>query len=89
MLAARLDGVRFDSVGELELKGFPEPVEAFAVAWTKLADESAGVGGWPLPALMRRRRGPRSSVATSSGLAHGAVAERRARGCTARHAGLG
>jgi class 3 adenylate cyclase len=53
MLAARLDGVRLDSAGELELKGFPEPIEAFTVAWTKLADESAGVGGWPLPALMR------------------------------------
>ena len=53
MLAARLDGVRFDSVGELELKGFPEPIEAFAVPWTRLADESAGVGGWPLPALLR------------------------------------
>jgi len=53
MLAARLDGVRFESVGELELKGFPEPVEAFAVPWTKLADEAAGVGGWPLPGVLR------------------------------------
>ena len=43
----------FDSVGELELKGFPEPVEAFAVPWTRLADETAGVGGWPVPALLR------------------------------------
>ena len=53
MLAARLGGVRFESVGELEFKGFPEPVEAFAVPWTRLADEAAGVGGWPLPALLR------------------------------------
>jgi class 3 adenylate cyclase len=53
MLAARLEGVRFESAGELEFKGFPEPVEAFAVPWTKLADESAGVGGWPLPPLLR------------------------------------
>ena len=53
MLATRLDGIRFDSVGELELKGFSEPVEAFAVPWTRLADEAAGVGGWPLPALLR------------------------------------
>ena len=52
MLASRLEGVRFDSVGELDLKGFPEPVEAFAVPWTKLADEAAGVGGWPLPMLL-------------------------------------
>ena len=53
MLATRLDGIGFESVGELELKGFPEPVEAFAVPWTRLADEAAGVGGWPLPALLR------------------------------------
>ncbi len=53
ILATRLDGISFESVGELELKGFPEPVEAFAVPWTKLADETAGVGGWPLPALLR------------------------------------
>ena len=53
MLAGRLDGIRFDSVGELELKGFSEPVEAFAVPWTRLAEEEAGVGGWPLPALLQ------------------------------------
>src|SRR5262245_9468135 len=52
MLAGRLEGVRIDSIGELELKGFPEPVEAFAVPWTRLGEE-AGVGGWPLPALLR------------------------------------
>jgi class 3 adenylate cyclase len=53
MLATRVDGIRFDSVGELDLKGFSEPVEGFAVPWTRLADETAGVGGWPLPALLR------------------------------------
>jgi class 3 adenylate cyclase len=53
MLASRVDGVRFDSFGELELKGFPEPMEAFAVPWPKLADEAATLGGWPLPALLR------------------------------------
>jgi class 3 adenylate cyclase len=53
MLATRLDGIRFDSAGELDLKGFSEPIEAFAVPWTKLGDEAAGVGGWPLPALLR------------------------------------
>jgi class 3 adenylate cyclase len=53
MLAARLEGISFESVGALELKGYPEPVEAFAVPWTRLADETAGVGGWPLPALLR------------------------------------
>ncbi len=53
MLANRVEGVRFDSIGEIELKGFPEPVEAFEVPWATLADEAAGVGGWPLPALLR------------------------------------
>lgn len=53
MLAGRLDGIQFDSAGELELKGFLEPVEVFAVPWARLADEAAGVGGWPLPALLR------------------------------------
>jgi class 3 adenylate cyclase len=53
ILATRLDGISFESVGELELKGFSDPVEAFAVPWTKLADEAPGVGGWPLPALLR------------------------------------
>jgi class 3 adenylate cyclase len=52
LLAARLEGIDFESVGALELKGFPEPVEAFAVPWARLADETAGVGGWPLPALL-------------------------------------
>jgi class 3 adenylate cyclase len=53
MLASRLDDIRFDAVGELELKGFPAPLEAFAVVWTPLAEEAAGIGGWPLPALVR------------------------------------
>ena len=53
MLATRLDGIGFESAGRLELKGFPEPVEAFTVPWTRLADETAGVGGWPLPTLLR------------------------------------
>jgi hypothetical protein len=54
MLAGRVDGVTFESVGELELKGIPEPVEAFSVVWEPLADESGvTVGGWPLPEALR------------------------------------
>jgi class 3 adenylate cyclase len=54
MLAGRVDGARFESVGELELKGIPEPTEAFAVAWEPLADESGlAVGTWPLPPALR------------------------------------
>ncbi len=51
LLAGRVDGARFESVGELELKGIPEPMEAFAVLWEPLDPERAGaeVGRWPLP----------------------------------------
>ena len=53
MLAGRCDGVEFASAGELELKGFPEPVEAFSVSWAPIAEETSGVSRWPLPALLR------------------------------------
>ena len=88
MLAARLDGIRFDSVGELELKGFPEPIEAFAVPWTRLADETAGVGGWPVPALLRSV--PRTAFVGRDGerARHGALAQSGACGCAAGGAGL-
>ena len=54
-LAGRCDGIEFSSAGEFELKGFPDPVEAFAVSWVPLAGEEAGEpsGRWPLPALLR------------------------------------
>jgi class 3 adenylate cyclase len=56
MLAGHTDGVEFHSAGRLELKGFPEPVEAFSVPWTPIAEEGGGAsdaGGWPLPAVLR------------------------------------
>ena len=52
-LAGRCEGVEFVSAGLLELKGFPEPVEAFSVSWAPLREEASGAGGWPLPALLR------------------------------------
>ncbi len=53
-LAGRCEGVEFSSVGELELKGFPDPVEAFSVSWDPLAQEAGEPAGrWPLPALLR------------------------------------
>ncbi len=52
-LAGRCEGIDFASAGELELKGFPEPVEAFAVSWAPLAEEASGASSWPLPALLR------------------------------------
>src|SRR5262249_45659453 len=36
MLAGRTDGLTFDPAGHRRLKGFPEPVETFAVGWTPL-----------------------------------------------------
>ena len=53
MLAGRAAGVEFESTGMLELKGFPEPVEAFSVSWAPVAEEGDAPGGWPLPAVMR------------------------------------
>ena len=55
MLAGRADGARFESVGELELKGIPEPMEAFSLLWEPLDVErsTVDVGRWPLPAALR------------------------------------
>src|SRR4051794_17551065 len=52
-LAGRCEGIDFASAGALELKGFPEPVEAFAVSWAPIAEETSGASRWPLPALLR------------------------------------
>lgn len=54
LLASRVDGAQFESVGELELKGIPEPVEAFAVHWEPLQHEAyVETLTWPLPSLLR------------------------------------
>jgi class 3 adenylate cyclase len=53
MLAGRCEGVELESAGMLELKGFPEPVEAFGVSWAPLGEEAPGAGRWPLPAVLR------------------------------------
>ena len=46
--------MEFESVGEFELKGFPEPVEAFSVSWAPLGRGGlAEASRWPLPALLR------------------------------------
>jgi class 3 adenylate cyclase/tetratricopeptide (TPR) repeat protein len=53
-LAGRCEGVEFSSVGELELKGFPEPVEAFSVSWEPLGEEAGEPSSrWPLPPVLR------------------------------------
>ena len=54
MFAGRCEGVEFSSAGQLELKGFPDPVEAFSVSWVPLGEEAGEPSGrWPLPALLR------------------------------------
>ena len=53
MLAGRCDGVDFSSIGQLELKGFDEPVEAFSVSWAPLEEETGASSRWPLPAILR------------------------------------
>ena len=54
-LAGRVGGARFESFGELELNGIPEPMEAFQVLWEPLDLEQAwaDVGRWPLPEALR------------------------------------
>ena len=52
-LARRCEDIKFEPAGMLELKGFPEPVEAFRVSWAPLAEEAGGAGRWPLPAVLR------------------------------------
>jgi hypothetical protein len=80
MLAGRVEGARFESVGELELKGIPEPVEAFAVVWEPLADESGvQVGTWPLPPVLRSvPRAPYVGRADERALMNGSRAQARA-----------
>ncbi|MGH2865774.1 MAG: ATP-binding protein [Solirubrobacteraceae bacterium] len=53
MLAGRCEGVEFCSAGELELKGFPDPLQAFSVSWSALGEEAGVSGRWPLPAALR------------------------------------
>jgi class 3 adenylate cyclase/tetratricopeptide (TPR) repeat protein len=50
MMATRREGVGFESAGQVELKGIPEPVEAFAVSWERLTREKPRS---PLPAVLR------------------------------------
>jgi class 3 adenylate cyclase/tetratricopeptide (TPR) repeat protein len=50
LMAARGDREAFKSIGELELKGIPEPVQAYEIAWEPV---EAWVSKIPLPAPLR------------------------------------
>src|SRR4051812_17677546 len=52
MLVGRPDELAFTSVGTLDLKGIPEPAEAFEVIWRPLGTEEV-VGASALPAILR------------------------------------
>ena len=54
MMAARGDRSAFKSVGELELKGLPEPVEAYEIAWEPVGEQLSAV---PLPGPLRTMPG--------------------------------
>ena len=88
-LAGRCEGIEFASAGELELKGFPEPVQAFAVSWAPIAEEASGceplavAGAAALGAAGRLRRTCRGARCDRGGA--GARARRRsARWCCSR-----
>jgi DNA-binding CsgD family transcriptional regulator len=49
-LAGERSTATFDGVGPLELKGLPDPVEAFSVAWEAPGDDGPGSLSVPLPA---------------------------------------
>ncbi len=54
LLATRCEWAHFESAGALRLKGIPDPVEAVAVLWQPLAEESHdALGRWPLPSELR------------------------------------
>ena len=52
LMAGRRKGLSFESVGFLELKGIPEPLEAFSVTWEPLGVEEV-VGRSELPTILR------------------------------------
>ena len=52
MMADRLEESSFESMGMLELKGIPEPMEAFAVRWERL-DAQDAVASPALPPALR------------------------------------
>ena len=52
MLVGRRDELTFSTVGTLDLKGIPEPAEAFEVTWAPLGTDEV-VGASALPAVLR------------------------------------
>ena len=55
--AGRRSPLQFRSVGELELKGLPEPLPTVEVAWEPLDDADFAPGAVPLPSRLALRPG--------------------------------
>ena len=53
--AGRRSAHTFTSLGELELKGLPEPIETLQVGWEPLEADAPGSGRVPLPARLTHR----------------------------------
>lgn len=52
LLAGDRSDAHFETVGALELKGLPGPVEAFSVAWEPATDAEGGAMSVPLPGAL-------------------------------------
>lgn len=55
--AGRRSSHRFSSLGEIELKGLPAPIETLEVAWEPLGTEALKTGLVPLPPRLAHRPG--------------------------------
>ena len=55
--AGRRSSHAFNALGELELKGLPDPVETVEVAWVPLGDDVTASGRVPLPVRLRHAPG--------------------------------
>jgi class 3 adenylate cyclase/ATP/maltotriose-dependent transcriptional regulator MalT len=55
--AGRRSSHAFNALGELELKGLPDPVETVEVAWVPLGDNVLAPGRVPLPVRLRHAPG--------------------------------
>jgi len=54
-MAGRRSSHVFTSLGELELKGLPEPIETLLVSWEPLGADALGSGRVPLPTRLTHR----------------------------------
>jgi len=51
-MAGRRSPHAFSLLGEIELKGLPEPIETFAIVWERIGDVEAAAGAMPPPSRL-------------------------------------